>query len=297
MLEATQVRKSYGETVALDGVDLSVRAGQVVALLGPNGAGKTTFVRIVAGLLRPDSGTVSIDGHDAVGARRQVNHLVGLASQDLAFYPILTVAQNLRFFARLGGLPATQVETRIEEVADALDLLPFLGRLAYRLSGGEKRRVHTAIALVHRPPLLLLDEPTAGADVTTRGRILDVVRQLAADGAAVCYSTHYFPEVEELDAHVVILDRGRVVSTGTVSDLVGRHGAAFVVLDFEDAPGEATRIACKDPSVELPLILDGLGDRRSQVRSIELVKPNLESVFVSLTGRPIDEDASSTAAA
>ena len=200
MLHIEALRKSYGEVVALQGVDMDVSAGEIVSLLGPNGAGKTTIVSIVAGLRRADGGVVKVDGLDALRRSSEVRRRIGLAPQDLGIYPVVSVRNNFRLFGRLAGLGDRELRTRIDEVAEALDITDLLDRQGGTLSGGQKRRVHTAIALLHRPRLLLLDEATTGADVETRGHILDLVRELAAQGSAVLYSTDYLQEVEDLGA-------------------------------------------------------------------------------------------------
>ncbi|HYU86306.1 MAG TPA: ABC transporter ATP-binding protein, partial [Kribbellaceae bacterium] len=191
MLHIRGLCKAYGDLKALQGIDLDVRAGEIVALLGPNGAGKTTLVSIVAGLRKADSGTVEVDGLDALRRSAEVRRRVGLAPQDLGVYPVVSVRQNLRLFGELAGVRRTDLKARVDEVAEALAITDLLDRKGGELSGGQKRRVHTAIALLHRPRLLLLDEATTGADVETRGHILELVKELAADGSAVLYSTHY----------------------------------------------------------------------------------------------------------
>lgn len=208
MLRVENVHKSYGDVQALRGVDFSIDPGEIIALLGHNGAGKTTLVSIVAGLRKPDSGSVHVAGIDVVRRPYDARIHLGLAPQDLGIYMPVSVRQNLSYFGQLSGMGGRALAERIDEVADGIGLDELLDRPAAKLSGGEKRRLHTAIALVHRPPLLLLDEPTTGADVATRARLLDLVRRLAADGTAICYSTHYLGEVETLDARVSILDEG-----------------------------------------------------------------------------------------
>jgi ABC-2 type transport system ATP-binding protein len=209
VLEVRGLTKTFGRMVALDGVNLEIQRGEICALLGQNGAGKTTLTSIVAGLRRPDSGNVLVGGIDVVAKPKEASRLIGLVPQEVGVYPTLTVREGMRFFGELADLRGRTLSARIEEVAEALDLTDLLGRTAGRLSGGEKRRVHTAMALVHRPALLLLDEPTAGVDVQTRIRLLNAVRALATDfDTAVCYTTHYLAEVETLRASVAILDDG-----------------------------------------------------------------------------------------
>ncbi|MDQ1434448.1 MAG: type transport system ATP-binding protein, partial [Actinomycetota bacterium] len=201
-LDVRGIRKSYGATVALDGVDLVVEPGTIVGLLGRNGAGKTSLVSVVAGLLRPDAGRVLVAGVDIAREPRRARALIGLAPQDTGVYLPLSVRDNLRFFGGLSDLHGRERATRIDEVGAALMLDDLLDRRARDLSGGERRRLHTAIAVLHRPRLVLLDEPTTGADVQTRHELLRLVTDLSREGSAVVYSTHYLQEIEELGAGV-----------------------------------------------------------------------------------------------
>ena len=232
MLHVQGLRKAYGEVTALSGVDLDVAPGEIVAMLGPNGAGKTTLVSIVAGLRRADAGSVEVDGLDALARTADVRARIGFAPQDTGVYPVVSVRRNLKLFGELAGLDRRTLRIRIDEVADALDMTDLLDRMTGSLSGGQKRRLHTALALLHRPRLLLLDEATTGADVETRNRILDLVRRMAADGSAVLYSTHYLAEVETLGSRVAVLDRGRMIAGGRVSDLVDSYAVPVVELVF-----------------------------------------------------------------
>jgi ABC-2 type transport system ATP-binding protein len=210
------------------------------------------------------------------------------------------VHDNLLFFCELVGLRGAARRRRIDEVAEAVSLTELMDRPSQRLSGGEKRRLHTGIALVHGAPLLLLDEPTVGADVGTRAALLDVVRRLADHGTAVLYSTHYFPEVQALDATVAIVDQGRVIATGSPTDLVNEHADAAVELVFDGpAPqldglgrvavdGDTMRVSVDDPAGALADVLVGLGDDTGRLRSVDLQQPDLDAVFLSLTGRRYD---------
>jgi ABC-2 type transport system ATP-binding protein len=297
MLAIEGLHKSYGETVALAGVDLEVPAGTILGLLGPNGAGKTSLVSIVAGLRRPDAGTVHVGGIDVARDPQRARGLIGFAPQETGVYAPLSVRDNLRFFAGLAGMRRAEQRERIEDIADALGLDPLLDRRAAALSGGERRRLHTAIALLHRPPLVLLDEPTTGADVRTRGQILRLVRRLADEGSAIVYSTHYLHEIEELDAFVTFIDAGRIVATGSTAELVRRHGSSALELTFaHDVPavarvegahveGSMVRIPATDPATTAAELLPRLGSHAAELRSIEVVRPSLESVFLTVTGR------------
>jgi len=207
-----------------------------VGLLGPNGAGKTTFVSIVAGVLKADAGTVQITGVDALRDSRKARRRLGIAPQDLGLYPTMSVRRNLTYFGEIAGLRGSELSSRVEEIAEGLSLTPMLDRKAGTLSGGQQRRLHTAMALLHHPPLLILDEPTVGADIRTRQEILDQVKRLAAEGRAVCYSTHYLPEIEELGASVAILDGGRIIARGSIAELVATYSSTAVELHFEGEP-------------------------------------------------------------
>ncbi len=308
MLAVVGLRKSYRAAPALAGVDLEVPAGTILGLLGPNGAGKTTLVSIVAGLRRADSGTALVGGVDVDRFPKRAQRLIGFAPQETGVYPVLTVRDNLRFFAGLAGLRRREASDRIDEVGAALGLDALFARRASELSGGERRRLHTAIALLHRPRLVLLDEPTTGADVRTRNEILQLVRTLADEGAAVVYSTHYLHEIEALDATVAFIDRGRIVAQGRPSELVQRYSVRALELTFDthvpDAvrvegavvDGLTVRVPADDPAHVAATLLPRLGADAAGLRGIEVVQPSLESVFLAVTGRPYDGHAAEPAA-
>ncbi|MFE2523297.1 ABC transporter ATP-binding protein [Streptomyces sp. NPDC059382] len=292
------VGKRYGSATALDDVCLNIAEGEIVGLLGHNGAGKSTLMSLVAGLLRPDAGEIEVLGVSTAREPRRARLRLGLAPQELGVYPPLTVRQNLRFFAELAGLRRREADRRIEEAAEPLGLANLLERRVGGLSGGEQRRVHTAMALLHRPKLLLLDEPTAGVDVETRARLIAHVRDLAAGGTAVCYSTHYLGEVEDLHASVAVLDHGRMVARGTITDLVRDHGDGAVELTFSGTPpplrvpwpvtraDEMLRVHAREPHLVAPEVLAALGDSLPRLVNLRVLRPSLESVFLALTERP-----------
>ncbi len=307
-LDAVELVKAFDGRRALDGFSLQVSPGEIVGLLGPNGAGKTTFVSIVSGLLRPDEGAVRVGGIDVTLEPRRARHLLGLAPQETGVYPTLTCRQNLRFFAELSGLRRGDRTDAIDRVAASLGLRRLLDRRAGTLSGGERRRLHSAIALIHRPPLVLLDEPTTGADVETRAQLLELVADVASDGTAVVYSTHYLPEIEQLDASVVVIDHGRQLARGSVAELVAAHGTAEVTIRFHARPprltvpreaeieldGTTVRIRARDPGAAAVHVLQQLGSEVAAVQSFEIVQPSLETAFRQLTGHaaaPTDEIA------
>ncbi len=296
VLEVEGLTKRYGDRLALDDVSLTVAPGEVCGLLGPNGAGKTTLVSIIAALRSPDGGRVFVDGRNVAEGGRAVRSAIGLAAQETGIYPTVTVRENLELFAGLAGLARDEAITRMEELAGILELDHLMDRQARHLSGGEKRRLHTAMAMVHRPRLLMLDEPTTGVDIATRSRLLDAIRRLAReDGCAVLYSTHYLPEVEQLGASVAILDRGRILVRGSLDELVAAHGSGVVDLTFEgSAPilagaeidGSVARIVTDErPGPVAAAALGSLGADAERLVSVDLVQPSLETVFLALTGR------------
>jgi ABC-2 type transport system ATP-binding protein len=298
VLRAEGVRKSYGSLDVLKGVSLSVAPGEIVGLLGPNGAGKTTFVSIVSGLREADAGSVTISGVDAFAAPHEARLHVGIAPQDLGIYPTLTVRRNLEFFGELAGVTGRDLQARVADIGQALSLTPKFEAHASTLSGGQQRRLHTGMAMMHKPPLLILDEPTVGADIRTRQEILDVVKRMAGEGHAICYSTHYLPEIEELGASVAILDGGTIVARGSLAQLIREHSSQAVELEFagpapalEVRGSEVTRqdtkllIRSHNPTEAAATALSLLGRDAARLRGVEIVRPSLDSVYLALTQR------------
>jgi ABC-2 type transport system ATP-binding protein len=278
MLTLEGVRKSYGAAPAVDGLTLEVRRGEIFGLLGPNGAGKSTTVHLAVGLLRPDAGQVRLDGGDP--AHPAVRRRLGLAPQALALYDELTGRENLEFFGRTYGLRGAALASR---VAWALEFVRLVDRAADRVdtySGGMKRRLNIAAALVHDPALILLDEPTVGVDPQSRNAIFESIKTLRAEGRSVIYTTHYMEEAERLCDRVGIMDHGSLLALDTVDGLIARHGGAphLVV----QGPAGEERVETMDPLAEL--------NRRAAVAPVaafRLERPTLEEVFLRLTGRTL----------
>lgn len=304
VLRGRDMTRHFGEVRALDGVDIDIRAGELLGLLGPNGAGKTTLLSIVAGLVQPDRGSVQVCGIDIQSDPLAARRMIGIAPQELAVYLALTTSENLRFFGKMAGLGRKELAERIDAVVETFELGEFLDRKVQDLSGGEQRRLHTAIAIMRRTPLLLLDEPTVGVDVETRNRLLDVVRSLAAEGAAICYTTHYLHEVETLASSVMILDGGRVIAKGRAENLVAKAGGTVVeirvagsipselaALGTTDPKEPVVRIKAPEPEVAIRRALATLEHTSAPVTGIEVVHPSLESVYLQLTGRRFEADA------
>jgi len=219
-LEDVHFRYPGADQAALEGVSFSVPAGQALGLLGPNGAGKTTLISLATGLLAPQGGSITLGGQPIAAVRGQAPHLVSLVPQDNAFYPMLTVLENLRFFGQVQGLGGTQLAARAQEALAFTQLEAFAKRRAGQLSGGLKRRLNLAIGLLADPGILLLDEPTVGVDPQSRHFLLEAIGDLQRRGRTIVYTSHYMDEIEALCGHVAILDQGRVLVAGTLGEVL-----------------------------------------------------------------------------
>jgi ABC-2 type transport system ATP-binding protein len=282
MIDVTGLTKYYGSVQALLGVSFHVDAGEIIGLLGPNGAGKTTTVNIAVGLVRPDRGTVDIGGMGPPSSAA-VRSRIGVAPQSLALYESLSARENLSFFARIQGLAGKRLD---ERVAWALEFVKLADRARDRVktySGGMKRRLNLAIALVHDPRILFLDEPTVGVDPQSRNAIFDSIAAMRREGRTVVYTTHYMEEAERLCDRVGIMDRGRLLALDTVDNLVAAHGGKTVIV-IETRDGQ-TRIETDDPLAELA----GL-QRNREVLRVRIDRPDLEGVFLNLTGRHLRDN-------
>ncbi|MFN2557982.1 MAG: ATP-binding cassette domain-containing protein [Nitriliruptorales bacterium] len=300
--------KRFGETRALEGVDLAVRSGTVLGLLGPNGAGKTTAVRILATLLRPDAGHATVGGYDVVSEAHRVRQLIGLTGQYSAVDDTLTGAENLLLIGRLLGIPRRQAKQRARELLGEFKLTDAANRAVKTYSGGMRRRLDLAASLVGRPQILYLDEPTTGLDPRARSELWGLIRGLVAGGVTVLLTTQYLDEVDELADEIVVLDRGRVIATGTPSELKAKTGAQTLAVRVEegadlslvtsvlgelaqDAPdveGQLVTAQIGDPTV-LPAVVRRLDDAGIVLTELTLRSSTLNEVFLSLTGHPTDE--------
>ncbi len=267
--------KSFGSLRAVDGISLRVNRGEIFGLLGPNGAGKSTTISMAIGLIQPDAGSVTYEGFGSP-TQSLVRQNVGVAPQSLAIYAELTGEENVVFFARLQGVdhPLTAAREALERVG----LTPRANDRAGTYSGGMQRRLNLAAAFFHKPPLLLLDEPTAGVDPQSRTNILELIRELANEGAAILYTTHYMEEAQKICDRVGIMDEGKVLVTGSVGELLSKHGKESVVMIERD--GVHTRVCTNDPLREVAAAL-GTGD----VTGLRVERADLETVFLSLTGK------------
>ena len=305
VLDIVDVRKRYGETVALGGVSLTVEPGELFGLLGPNGAGKTTLIKILCGLTEADGGAVRLFGETFTRARRDLRRLVGIGTQDLAIYPDLTARENLRFFGKLYGLGGKLLDARVAETLAAVGLTDRADDRAGTFSGGMKRRLNLAAAVVHGPKLLFLDEPTTGVDPQSRNHIFRQVKALNADGMTVVYTSHYMEEVQALCTRIAILDGGTVRACDTLPNLLklldGRvrlrvpNAPAGFGEQLARLPG-AKLVKSTDNGFEvttdsvpelLPAVMKLAGELGATITAIEPREPTLERVFLHLTGREL----------
>ena len=307
VLDCKGLRKTFGDLVAVDGVGFHIAEGETYGLLGPNGAGKTTSISMISGLLERDAGDVTVDGSTLTTKSVKAKQGIGLVPQDLAIYPDLTARENLTFFAKLYSMSGGEMKTRVDEVLAIIGLSDRGDDRADEYSGGMKRRLNIGIGLLHRPRLLILDEPTVGVDPQSRNAILDSVEQLSTEGMAVLYTTHYMEEAERLCDRIGIIDHGKLMAEGTrreLIQLVGQHDRVRLVATghLEEASAAAAGVAgvqeagvrdggidlvVEDASDSLTEILRVVTEADAGVSSVDVDEPNLEAVFLHLTGRAL----------
>ena len=291
-IQIQQVHKRFGAVQALCGIDLEVAPGEFFGLLGPNGAGKTTLINILAGLTRADSGSVRVLGHDVVTEYRDSRRALGVVPQELVFDPFFSVRETLRIQSGYFGLRHN--DAWIDEVMHHLDLTGKAGANMRSLSGGMKRRVLVAQALVHKPPVIVLDEPTAGVDVELRQGLWEFVRGLNRDGHTIVLTTHYLEEAEALCGRIAMLKQGRIVALDTTSNLINRRDSLYLRLRLSGAPLPAALAARVRDSrdalhtlrlrsyAELEGVLAQVREAGAQIEDMELQQPDLEDVFVQI---------------
>ena len=308
LLQTNQLVKRFGDLVAVGGVSFEVNEGEIYGLLGPNGAGKTTTISMACGLLKPDGGDIHVDERnfwaDPVAARR----IMGVVPQEIALYEELSGRENLEFWGRVSGLSPTDASSRAGELLEALNLVDRGNDAVKKYSGGMKRRINLGSALMHRPRLLLLDEPTVGIDPQARNAILDFIRGLVADGVSILYTTHYLEEAESLCHRIGIIDHGKVLAEGSLAQLRHSLGDTHLYIiegKFADAdpatwPGFTDKFKIvqhadgqlvvsaqdhRDPSADLKELLA----LPVAVENVTFKRPSLNDVFLSLTGRELRE--------
>jgi ABC-2 type transport system ATP-binding protein len=307
VLECRDLHKRFGATMAVDGVSLQVHAGETYGLLGPNGAGKTTTISMICGLLEADAGEVVVAGRPLTTRSVEAKAAIGYVPQELAIYPDLTARENLRFFAQLYGMAPARSGARVDEVLDVIGLADRADDQAKTYSGGMQRRLNIGIGLLHRPRLLILDEPTVGVDPQSRNAILESVERLSSEGMAVLYTTHYMEEAERLCDRIGVVDLGELKAEGTRAELValvGEHDRVLIeaaggleraadamsslpgVLAASAVDGSLALIV-DDARTLLPEILRAATQAGATVHGVDVDQPDLEAVFLHLTGRAL----------
>jgi ABC-2 type transport system ATP-binding protein len=308
MIEVRELRKIYGELVAVDGVSLDVAGGEILGLLGPNGAGKSTTIGCVSGLLTPTSGRVRLLGHDVAREPREARRHLGLVPQEMALYEDLSARENLTYWAGAYGLRGQAAADRVERTLEVVGLRDRADETVEEFSGGMKRRLNFGCGIVHGPRVLLLDEPTVGVDAQSRVRLQELVREQADDGAAVLYTTHYMEEAETLCDRIAVIDHGEVIARGSLEELQNLHGEKDVVrlsgrfspdrirdalpgdgVDLVTAEEDQVVLAVREGSRRLPELLGAVSGAGGEIRETVLTRPSLEGLFIKLTGRELRE--------
>ncbi len=303
-----QVVKKYDSKLSVDHLTLTVEDGEIFGLLGPNGAGKSTTIHMLSGLLPPDSGEIRVSGRSVAKQPLEVKRNIGLVPQDLAIYEQLTARENVTFFARLYGLRGAELRERTEEALAFAGLLEHSKEKACAMSGGMKRRLNIACAVMHRPKLVIMDEPTVGIDPQSRNHILEAVRALNRSGSTIIYTSHYMEEVEAISTRVGIMDHGRLIAIGNKEALIRQTGLeAKIVLQTDRSSAEAAEEIKHHPRVTslrerdehiLEIGLDGsqtyvqdmlfiLNKHGLSLQKLTREEPNLEQLFLHLTGRTL----------
>ena len=301
-IQATGLRKSYGDTLVLDGIDLEVATGSVFAMLGPNGAGKTTTVHMLTTMLTPDGGEIEVDGHDVRTDPEGVRAVIGVTGQFSAVDNLLTGEENLLLMSDLNHLPRAEGRRRIADLLERFDLVEAAGRMVATYSGGMKRRLDLAMTLVGDPRIVFLDEPTTGLDPRGRRTMWDIVRDLVRDGITIFLTTQYLEEADELAGRIALLDGGRIVAHGTPAELKRLVPGGHIRLEFGDPvqlerAAERLATARRDPDAlaldvptdgevsSLRAVLDRLSATSVEIAGLSLHTPDLDDVFLSLTGK------------
>jgi len=303
-----RLERAFGDVLAVRGVDLEVDEGEIYGFLGPNGAGKTTTVRMLTTLLLPTAGRATVAGHDVVAEARAVRASIGVALQEAALDPLMTGRELIRLQATLQGLPTAEGRRRADDLLERVDLIAAADRRVGGYSGGMKRRLDLAAALVHEPRVLFLDEPTTGLDPVSRKTIWEEVRALNDEGTTVFLTTQYLEEADQLADNVAIIDQGRIVAEGTPDALKAEIGNPHVQLQLADgsvdaaervlaeigkllppSDGRTVLVEVENGAADIPRVVRALDDAGVGVEALELVRPTLDDVFVATTGHHLEK--------
>jgi ABC-2 type transport system ATP-binding protein len=306
-IQIHDLHKKFDDIHAVNGVSLEVQTGEIFSLLGPNGAGKSTTISILACLLEPSRGDAQVMGHSIKSESMAVKRVIGVVPQEIALYEDLSARENLNFWGKMYGLRGAQLAGRVDEVLDIIGLADRQKGRVETYSGGMKRRLNIGIALLHRPDVLILDEPTVGIDPQSRRNILDSVKGFNREGMTVLYTTHYMEEAQELSDHIAIMDQGKIIAHGTHDELVKIVGeldrvdltlnapAERVVDAWQDVEGVhkvsaddgTVTLLMDDSNLVLPSLFESANRNDVRITSVAIQEPNLEAVFLHLTGRAL----------
>lgn len=308
MIEVDQLRKSYGDLTAVDGVSFAAQPGEIFGLLGPNGAGKTTTISCISGLLTPTAGHIRVMGHDVLSDGQAARSVLGVVPQEIALYEELSAQENLAYWGGAQGMRNPLLRERILKVLEVTGLEDRASEPVKQFSGGMKRRLNLACSIVHMPKVLLLDEPTAGVDPQSRMRLLELVRAEAQTGTCVLYTTHYMEEAEALCDRLAVMDHGKIIAMGTLAELRAMQGGQNLLrlsgvfpadardalarldhIEILQADGAVMLLSLVDAPRKLPAIFAAMEACGGVVRDTTLTQPSLESLFLKLTGKELRE--------
>jgi ABC-2 type transport system ATP-binding protein len=304
MIEVKEIHKSYGSTQAVKGISFTINDGECYGLLGPNGAGKSTTINMLSTLFPPDSGEITINGLDIKKSSEQVKKILGVVPQEIALYVNFTSWENMMFWGGLHSIPKSELHKKAEELLKLVGLSDRKDEKVKTYSGGMKRRINLACALLHSPKILLLDEPTVGVDPQSRNMIFELIEQLNKDGMTIIYTTHYMEEAERLCDRIGIIDSGNIVAQGTLDELKQKSEIKdVIVIECSQTPDEkflsaklnlevevtdhTVYIESNDSKKDLTRCVIGCSDAGYEIHHIDIQKANLENVFLKLTGKQL----------
>jgi ABC-2 type transport system ATP-binding protein len=306
-IQVQNLQKCFGAFAAVRKVDFEIQQGEIFSLLGPNGAGKSTTISMLSCLLAPSAGEAYVMGHSIAREAQAVKSAIGVVPQDIALYGDLSARENLNFWGRMYGLRGEILSKRVNEVLEIIGLTERQKDRVDKFSGGMKRRVNIGAALMHKPSVIIMDEPTVGIDPQSRRHILDNIKELNSQGMTVLYTTHYMEEAQELSDHIAIMDQGQIIACGTHTELVRMVGeldrinltlnadSESVIADWQATAGvhrvfaenEHLTILAEDSNQILPHLFESATRNKIRITSVDIQEPNLEAVFLHLTGKAL----------